>query len=98
MCPLQGYERSVQNQKCGRCKSCEDSPLKTQCFPEHVPVAERAEPEEVHVTRQRSPTSQDDAGKDSENEKEAEAMPGRTRPRTNWRPVDGLGHCLPRLL
>ena len=29
--------------------TCEDSPLKAQCFPEHVPVAERPEPEYVHV-------------------------------------------------
>ena len=64
MCPLQSQKRSVQNEKCGRCKSREDSPLKTQCFPEHVPIAERPEPEHVHVIRQRGPTAEDDAGED----------------------------------
>ena len=87
---LQSQERSVQNEKCGRRKSREDSPLKAQRFPEHVPVAERPEPEHVHVIRQRGPTAEDDDGKDGENEKEATAAtPRRMRPR----PVNGLGHC-----
>src|SRR5438132_9692853 len=57
MSPLQRQERSVQNEKCGRCKSREDSPLKSQGFPEHVPVAERLEPEHVHVIGQRGPSA-----------------------------------------
>jgi hypothetical protein len=98
MCPLQSQERTVQNEKCGRCKSREDSPLKTQCFPEYVPVAERPEPEHVHVIRQRGPTAEEDARKDGENEKEAAATPRRMRPRMVRRPVNGLGHCPPSLL
>src|ERR1039458_9486341 len=89
MRPLQSQERSIQNEKCGRCKSREDPPLKTQCFPEHVPVAERPEPEEVYVIRQRGPAAEDDTGKDAENEKDAAATPRRMRPR----PVNGLRHC-----
>src|SRR6266851_4130556 len=85
---LQSQERSVQNEKCGRCKSREDSPLKAQCFPEHVSVAEPPEPEHVHVIGQRGPTAEDDADKDGENEKEAAATPRRMR----RRPVNGLGH------
>jgi hypothetical protein len=70
---LQSEERSIQNEKCGRCKSREDSPLKAQCFPEHVPEAERPEPEHVHEIGQRGPTAKEDADKDGENEKEAAA-------------------------
>src|SRR5450756_666130 len=77
-------------------KAAKTPPLKTQCFPEYVPVAERPEPEEVHVIRQRGPAAEDDAGKDAENEKEAAATPRRMRPRMSRRPVNGLGHCLPR--
>src|SRR5205807_8237681 len=88
MSPLQRQERSVQNEKCGRCKSREDSPLKSQGFPEHVPVAERLEPEHVHVIGQRGPSAKEDAGKDGENEKEA-SPPRRMHPR----PVNGLRHC-----
>jgi hypothetical protein len=89
MRPLQRQKRSVQNEKCGRCKSREDSPLQAQCFPEHVPVAERPEPERVHVIRQRGPAAEEDAGKDGENEKEttATARPRRMR----RRPVYGIG-------
>jgi len=89
MRPLQRHERSIQNEECGRSKSREDSPLKAQCFPEHVPVAERLEPEHVHVIRQRGPTAEEDGGKDRENEKEASAAPRRMR----RRPVNGLRHC-----
>jgi hypothetical protein len=63
MCPLQSQERPVQNEKCGRGKSREDSPLKTQCFPEHVAEAERPEPEQVHVIRQSGPTAEEEGGK-----------------------------------
>src|ERR1035437_2572992 len=86
---LQSQERSIQNEKCGRCKSREDSPLKAQCLPEHVPVAERPEPKHVHVIRQRGPDAEEDGGKDDENKKETAATPRRMR----WRPVNGLGHC-----
>src|ERR1019366_6279862 len=88
---LKSQERSEQNEKGGRCKSREDSPLKAQCFPEHVSVAERLEPEHVHVIRQCGPAAEDDAGKDGENEKETTAT---ARPRLmRRRPVNGLGHC-----
>jgi hypothetical protein len=73
MRPLQSQKRSVQNEKCGGCKSGEDFPLQTQCFPEDVRVAERAEPEQVHVIRQRGPTAEENNGKDGENKKEAAA-------------------------
>src|SRR6266705_2325847 len=45
VCSLESEKRSVQNEECCRRKSREDSPLKTQRFPEHVPKAERLEPE-----------------------------------------------------
>src|SRR5208282_434076 len=89
MRPLQGQERSVQNQKCGRCKSREDSPLQAQCLPEHILVAERPEPEYVHVIRQRAPAAKNDADEDSHNEEETAAT---TPWRVWWRPVNGLGH------
>ena len=86
---LQSQERSVQNEKCGRCKSREDAPLEAQCFPEHFPVAERLEPEHVHVIRQRGPAAEEDDAKDGENEKEAAAATRRMHPR----PVNRLRHC-----
>ena len=89
MSPLQRQEGTVQNEKCGRCKSREDPPLKTQRFPEHFPVAERLEPEHVNVIRQRGPAAEEDDAKDGENEKEAAATPRRMHPR----PVNRLRHC-----
>src|ERR1039457_609727 len=91
MRPLQSQERSIQNEKRDRCKSREDPPLQTQGFPEDIPVAERSEPEHIHVIRQRGPAAEDDAGKDGENEKEAAAT-ARPRRMRRW-PVNGLGHC-----
>src|SRR6267154_199881 len=91
MCPLQSQKRSVQNEKCGRCKSREDSPLESECFPEHVPIPERPEPEHVHVIRKSGPTAEDDAGKEDEKEKETTAT---ARPcRMRRRPVNRLWHC-----
>src|ERR1035441_10771603 len=90
MCPLQGQKPPVQNEKCGRCKCHEDSPLKSQRFPEHVAIAERPEPEHVHVIGQRGPTAEDDADKDDENKKEAAAT-ARPRRMRRWQ-VNGLGH------
>src|ERR1035437_5402410 len=88
MCSLQSQERSVQNEKCGRCKSRENLPLKAQCFPEYVAIAERPEPEHVHVIRQRRSTAKDNADKDGKNEKDAAAMA--TARRLYPRPVNGL--------
>ena len=91
VCSLQSQKRSEQNEKCGRGESREDPPLKTQCFPKYVPIAERPEPEHVHVIGQRGPTAEENGGKDGNNEKEAAATAGLRRMRR--RPVDGLGHC-----
>src|ERR1017187_10416600 len=90
MCPLQSQERSIQNEKRGRCKSREDPPLKTPCFPEDGPIAKRPEPEHVHAIGQRGPTAEEDAGKDGKNEKQASAV-ARAR-RQDPRPVNRLGH------
>src|ERR1700746_1483061 len=87
---LQTQKRSEQNKKCGCRKNRKDSPLKAQCFPQYVSVAQRTEPEHVHVIRQCGPAAEKDDGKDGEtNEKEAAARPRRT----HSRPVDGLRHC-----
>src|SRR5881398_602128 len=87
---LQSQKRSVKHKKYDRRKSCEDSPLEAQRFPKHIPVAQRLEPEHIHVIRQRGPTAEEDAGKDGEDEeKEAAATPRRMHPR----PVNGLRHC-----
>src|SRR5438876_4666896 len=94
MSPLQRQERTVQNEKSGRCKSRENPPLKSQGFPEHLPVAERFEPEHVNVIRQRGPAAEEDDAKGGENEKEAAAMSWRTRPR----PINRLRHCPTRFL
>src|SRR6267143_2705709 len=93
MSPLYNQERSIQNEKCGRCEGREDPPLKAQCFPEHVHVAERPEPEHFHVIRQHGATTEEDGGKDDENEKKA----ARTPRRTYARPVRGLRHSPPRV-
>src|ERR1035438_134675 len=90
MCPLQSQERSVQNEKCGCCKSRENFPLKSQCFKEDFPIAEGSKPEHVHVIRQTGPTTEEDDGKHEENEKEAATS---RRPRMRGRPVKGLRHC-----
>src|ERR1700691_3737407 len=92
MRPLQEQERSMQNEKCGRCESREDFPLKTHCFPKDVAIAERVEPEHVHVVRQSGPTTEEDYGKNDQNENETAAT------RLRWAhpgPVNGLGHCSP---
>src|ERR1700678_2532847 len=88
MRPLQRRERSVQNEKCRRGKSREDSPLQAQSFPEHAAVAERVEPEHVHVIRQSGPSGEENSEKYGENEKEAAATSRRIRPR----PVNRLRH------
>jgi hypothetical protein len=88
MRPLQGQEGAVQDEKCGRCKSREDSPLQAQRFPEYFPVAKRPEPEHVHVVRQRGPTAEEDARKDGENEKKSAETPRRMRPRMGRRPIN----------
>ena len=89
---LESQKRSVQDDKCGRRKSREDSPLKAERFPEYVPIAERPEPEHVHVIRHRGPTAEDNGGKDgNNNEEEAAAMAAWRRLQT--RPVDRLRHC-----
>src|SRR6266851_8047640 len=93
MCPLQSQKRSVQNEKCGRCKSREDSPLESECFPEHVPIPERPEPEHVHVIRKRGPTAEDNAGKEKEDEKEKETTATARPCRMRRRPVNRLWHC-----
>src|ERR1017187_115317 len=90
MYPLQRQKRTVHNQKCDRCKNREDSPLKTQCFPEHIRIAERSEPEHVHVIRQRRPTDEENADKDGKNENKA-AAPATVRRLRPW-PVNGLRH------
>ena len=90
MRPFQGQERSVQNDECGGRKAGEDSPLKSQSSPEDVSVAERPEPEHIHVIGQRGPATEEDGGKYGENEKEAPAAPRRGR----CGPVNGLRHLL----
>src|SRR5260370_4265657 len=94
MLPIQSYKRHTQDEKCGRCKGGEDPRLKAQCFPEHVPVAERPKPEHVYAIRQGGSTAADNAGKDGENEKQAAATPRRMRrPPLNRLGHHGLGHC-----
>src|SRR5579864_6213404 len=95
VCSLQSEKRSVQNEKCGRCKSRKDFPVKIQCFPKDVPIAERPEPEHVHVVRQCGPATEEDHGQYDENENERAAA--RLRP-AYPRPVNGLGHCSPLYL
>src|SRR5260370_23727267 len=94
MRPIQRQKRSPQDEKCGRCKGREDPRLKAQCFPEHVPVAERPKPEPLYAIRQGGPTAEDNAGKDGENEKQAAATARRMRRRpVNRLGHNGLGHC-----
>src|SRR6202040_1163896 len=88
MCPLQSQERAVHNEKCARRTSREDFPLKTQCLKEDVLIAERPEPQHVHVIGQRGPTAEDDACENDQNEKEATAAR-----RLGPRPVNELVHC-----
>ena len=70
---LESQKRSEQDDKCGRRESREDSPLKTERFPEYVPIAQRIEPEHIHVIRQRGSTAEENGGKDGNNEEEAAA-------------------------
>jgi hypothetical protein len=88
---LQSEKRSVQNDKCGRCKSREDSPPKTQRFPEYVPIAERAEPESIHVIRKCGPTAEEDDGKNNENQEKETAKTTRRLQLRPW-PVSGLAY------
>ncbi len=87
--PLQDQERSVENQKCGRGKYRECRPLNAQLFPEHVSVAERPEPERVHIVRRKYPRAENNYSNDGENDEEEADTPWRT-----WaRPINGLRHC-----
>ena len=57
-------ERTVQNDKCGRRKTCEDSPLQAQGPQEDVSVAQGPEPEQVNPIGERGPASEEEDSED----------------------------------
>ena len=69
MSSFQSQKRSVQNEKCSRCKSREDTPLQAQRLPVHLRVSERPEPEQIDPIRECRAAAKDDAGNDGDNNK-----------------------------
>ena len=90
---LESKKRSEQDDKCARRENREDSPLKAERFPEYVPIAQRIEPEHIHVIRHRGPTAEDNGGKDGNNNEEEAAAAMAARRRLQTRPTHRLRHC-----
>src|SRR5579884_2456854 len=53
----QGQKSSVQNQKCDHSKCRGGGPLKALCFPEHIRVSKRPEPEGIHIIGKYDPAA-----------------------------------------